>query len=123
AVPAPAQPQQQHAACLEQAATTTNNDQGDDMNLTNLTPAGLQYIAGLYEHCVDADMDVEAIFAYMTRKGVSVTRAEVIHHLDHVFKFHGYAATHPAKPIVTYAQADAEMRKPARRASQLAELR
>lgn len=114
---APAEPQQPQAECLEQPAPTTNNNQkaDDDMNLTNLTPAGLQYMAGLYEHCVDADMDVGAIYAYLTRKGVSVTRAEVIHHLDHVFKFDGYAATHPAKPIITYAQADAEMRKPARK--------
>lgn len=113
----PVEPQQPQAECLEQPAPTTNNNQkaDDDMNLTNLTPAGLQYMAGLYEHCVDADMDVGAIYAYLTRKGVSVTRAEVIHHLDHVFKFDGYAATHPAKPIITYAQADAEMRRPARK--------
>ncbi len=111
--PAPAQPQ---AECLEQAATT-NIEQGDnDMNMTNLTPAGFRYLAGLYESCIDAGMDVGAIYAHLTRKGVSVTRAEVIHHLDHVFKFHGYAATHPAKPVLTFAQADAEMRRPARRA-------
>lgn len=112
---APAETQQPQAECLEQA--TINNDQGDDMNLTNLTPAGRQYLAGLYEHCVDAEMDVGAIFTYLTRKGVSVTRAEVVHHLDHVFKFHRYAETHPAKPVLTYAQADAEMRRPARRTS------
>lgn len=105
------------AECLEQAATT-NIEQGDnDMNMTNLTPAGFRYLAGLYESCIDAEMDVAAIYAYLTRKGVSVTRAEVIHHLDHVFKFHGYASTHPAKPVLTFAQADAEMRRPARRTS------
>lgn len=104
------------AECLVQAATT-NIEQGDnDMNMTNLTPAGFRYLGGLYESCIDAGMDVGAIFAHLTRKGVSVTRAEVVHHLDHVFKFHRYAETHPAKPILTYAQADAEMRRPARRA-------
>ena len=113
AEPAPAiQPQ---AECLELAAAT-NNEQGDnDMNMTNLTPAGFRYLAGLYESCIDAEMDVGAIHAHLTRKGVSVTRAEVVHHLDHVFKFDGYAKAHPAKPILTYAQADAAMRRPARR--------
>lgn len=109
--------EQPQAACLEQAATK-NIEQGDNnMNMTNLTPAGFRYLAGLYEGCIDAGMDVGAIFAHLTSKGVSVTRAEVIHHLDHVFKFHQYAATHPAKPVLTYAQADAEMRRPARRTS------
>lgn len=107
--------EQPQAACLEQAATT-NIEQGDnDMNMTNLTPAGFRYLAGLYEACIDAKMDVGAIHTHLTRKGLSVTRAEVVHHLDHTFKFHGYAQANPAKPILTYAQADAAMRRPARR--------
>lgn len=87
------------------------------MNLAALTPAGIAYLGKQYEACVDRDMDVGSIYAYLTQRGVAVTRAEVIHHLDHVFKFTNYAAKHPALPLVSYEQADAAMRKPARRVS------
>jgi len=96
-------------------STTTNEDKGNEMVISNLTPAGFTYLAKLYEQAVDQRMDVGAIHAYLTRKGVAVTRAEVIHQLEHVFSFPGYAAANPAKPMLTYAEIDALMRKPARR--------
>jgi hypothetical protein len=85
------------------------------MIITNLTPAGFRYLARLYEQAVTEGLDVGQIHAYLTRKGVAVTRSEVIDHLDNVFTYHGYAAANPAKPPISYADADAAMRKPARR--------
>lgn len=85
------------------------------MIVTNLTPAGFTYLAKLYEQAIDQKLDVGQIHSYLIRKGVAVTRSEVVHQLDHVFSYHGYAAANPAKPAMTYEEFDAQMRKPARR--------
>ena len=85
------------------------------MIITNLTPAGFTYLAKLYEHAVSEGMNVSQIHTYLTRKGVAVTKAEVIDHLDNVFTYHGYAAANPAQRPISYAEADAALRKPARR--------
>jgi hypothetical protein len=97
------------------ASTTTNEDKGNEMVITNLTPAGFTYLAKLYEQAVTDGLDVGQIHAYLSRKGIAVTRSEVIDHLDNVFTYHGYAAANPAKPAMTYEEFDTQMRKPARR--------
>lgn len=85
------------------------------MVITNLTPAGFTYLARLYEQAIDKGLNVGEIHGYLTRKGISITRAEVAHQLEHVFSFTGYAKANPAQRPISYAEADALMRKPARR--------
>lgn len=78
------------------ASQTHNNDKGSDLKLT---PAQ-SYLCRLYENCVDADMDVEAVRLYLLDQGIRKTPAMIVDDLEHTFGFLGYAASHkaPAKP-------------------------
>lgn len=74
-----------------------------------LTPAALRYIGRLYESAVDEGLDLGAIRLFLTSKGIPRTPGQVRYDLDHVFSFHGYAASHPAPPVVSLTQIDAAM--------------
>lgn len=74
------------------ASQTHNNDKGSNLKLT---PAQT-YLCRLYETCVDADMDVEAVRLYLLDQGIRKTPAMIVDDLEHTFGFLGYAASHPA---------------------------
>ena len=59
--------------------------------------------------CVDRSLAVEAIRLHLAANGIRRSPAAVAPDLDHVFCFTGYAATHPAPPVKTLAQLDAEL--------------
>jgi len=61
-----------------------------------ITKAGHAYLATQYEQAVDAGMDVAAIHRHLQHLGIARTPREVLHDLDNVYQFHGYAASHPA---------------------------
>lgn len=76
--------------------------------MTNqLTPAGFKYLASLYEACIDRGMHLGEIKDHLHQKGVTVSPSQIVYHLDNVFAFPGYAASHPAPPKLTYAELDA----------------
>lgn len=75
------------------------SDEGNEMILT----AQQKYLAGLYEQCIDADMDTNEIRRYLLEKGVVRTPGTVAWELEHVFCFTGYADSHPPKPVICLA--------------------
>lgn len=85
------------------ASQAHNNDKGSDLKLT---PAQA-YLCRLYETCVDADMDVEAIRLYLLEQGIRKTPAMIVDDLEHTFGFLGYAASHPAPAKPDTARIDA----------------
>lgn len=82
-----------------------------------MTPAE-RYIAAHYERAVDQGLDLEALRLYLLAHGIKRTPAQVRHELDEVYGFYQYADTHPAPPVLTYAELnaldDAKASKPAR---------
>lgn len=65
---------------------------------TMLTSAQ-KYIASRYEKAVDLGLDLEAMRRYLLERGIKRTPAAVVFDLDERYRFHGYAASHPA-PVV-----------------------
>jgi hypothetical protein len=82
-------------------ASNTNAQIGDKM-----TPAE-KYIASHYEAAVDQQLDMEALRLYLLSHGVKRTPAQVVHELEVVFGFWGYASSHPAAPKADVAKLDA----------------
>lgn len=66
-------------------------------------------IATIYEFCVDQHLDVEAIRLHLAANGIRRSPAAVAHDLTHTYSFTGYAASHPAPPVTTLAELDAEL--------------
>lgn len=60
-----------------------------------MTPA-VRYVASRYEEAVDLGLDVEAVRRYLLAHGIKHSPAQVVHQLDNVLCFAGYAASHPA---------------------------
>lgn len=75
-----------------------------------MTPAA-RYIASKYEKAVDLGLDLEAMRRYLLDRGIKRTPAAVVFDLDERYRFHGYAASHPAPPFQTYAEVDAILRR------------
>lgn len=73
------------------------------------TTAAFNFLASLYEQCVDSGLDVRAIRLFLAEHGIRRTPAQVAHDLDTVFEFTGYADTHPAPPPKTLAELDKVM--------------
>jgi hypothetical protein len=73
-----------------------------EMRLT----AAQKYLATLYEHCVDANMDTDEIRRYLLAKGVVRTPGQVAWELEHVFCFTRYADNYPPKPVMSSAEWD-----------------
>ena len=71
-----------------------------------ITKAGHDYLAAQYEHAVDAGLDIAAIHRHLQHLGIARTPREVVHDLDNVYQFHGYATSHPAPPLPDVAAAD-----------------
>lgn len=71
-----------------------------------ITKAGDAYLATQYENAVDAGLDVAAIHAHILHLGITRSPLEVVHDLDNVYQFHGYAASHPAPPPLDVAAYD-----------------
>jgi len=71
----------------------------------SMTPAA-RYIASKYEKAVDLGLDLEAMRRYLLDRGIKRTPAAVVFDLDERYGFHGYAASHPAPPVMTLAAID-----------------
>jgi len=65
-----------------------------------------RYIASKYENAVDLGLDLEAIRRYLLDRGIKRTPAAVVFDLDERYRFHGYAASHPAPPVMTLTAID-----------------
>lgn len=74
-----------------------------------MTTASFNYVASLYEAAVDASMDVHAIRLFLAEHGIRRTPAQVLHDLDYVFEFTGYADSHQPVPALTTAAFDASI--------------
>ncbi len=73
------------------------------------TTAAFNYLATLYERAVGRGLDVTAIRLFLAEQGIRRTPAQVVHDLDDVFAFHGYAASHQPLPTKSLAQSDSEI--------------
>jgi hypothetical protein len=62
------------------------------------TTAKFNYVASLYERCVDASMDVHAIRLFLAEHGIRRSPAQVVYDLTYVYEFASYADSHPAPP-------------------------
>lgn len=74
-----------------------------------MTPAE-RYIASQYEVCVDRSLDVEAIRLHLAASGIPRSPAQIVHDLETVFCFIGYAASHPAPAVRSLKEIDATIR-------------
>jgi hypothetical protein len=72
-----------------------------------LTPAGHAYLARLYESFVDRGLNVADIRKELFANGIRRSLRDVEFDLEHRYSFAGYAASHPAPPVLTYAELDA----------------
>ena len=70
-----------------------------------LTPAQ-NYIASRYEQAVGLRLNLDEVRAYLMAHGIPRTPAQVVHELDTVYEFYGYAASHPAPAHVSTAVLD-----------------
>lgn len=71
-----------------------------------ITKAGSEYLATQYEQAVDRGLDVAAIHRHLLHLGIARSPLEVVHDLDNVYQFYGYAASHPAPPPSDVATLD-----------------
>jgi hypothetical protein len=72
---------------------TSPHREGIEMTLTTAQ----KYVGLLYERCVDQGLDVDEVRRYLLEHGVVRTPGQVAYELEHVYEFHGYVDTHPAK--------------------------
>ncbi|GEM_PF-4645853 len=73
--------------------------------------AASRYIASVYESCIDRDLNLAQIGQELAQRGIRRTPYQVRHDLDTVYCFAGYAAQHPAQPVPTQKQIDAEIER------------
>jgi len=78
----------------EDGSRTGTHHEGKGINL-KLTPAQ-NYLSTVYERCVDAGMNLDAIRLHLAEQGIKRSPAQVVDELENVFGFIGYAARHPA---------------------------
>lgn len=71
-----------------------------------MTTASFNYIAAQYEGAVDMGLDVQAIRLRLAEHGIRRTPAQVLHDLDYVYAFTGYADSHQPLPALTMAESD-----------------
>ena len=91
-------PERTHGGAAGPADQAPNSLNGLIAQETAMTPAE-RYIASRYEEAVDLQLDVGAVRRYLLAHGIKHTPAQVVHQLDNVLCFTGYAASHPA-PLV-----------------------
>ncbi|WP_322403425.1 hypothetical protein [Massilia luteola] len=72
---------------------TTTHREGIEMTLTTAQ----KFVGMLYERCVDQGLDVDEVRRYLLEHGVVRTPGQVAYELQHVYEFHRYVDTHPAK--------------------------
>lgn len=61
-----------------------------------------KYIASRYEEAVGLRLNLDEVRAYLLAHGIPRTPAQVVHELDTVYEFYGYAASHqPPAPVST----------------------
>lgn len=65
-----------------------------------------RYIASRYEEAVGLRLDLDEVRAYLMAHGIPRTPAQVVHDLDTVYEFYGYAASHAAPVHVSTAVLD-----------------
>jgi len=78
----------------EDGSRTSTHYEGKGINL-KLTPAQ-NYLSTVYERCVDAGMNLDAIRLHLAEQGIKRSPAQVVDELENTFGFLGYAARHPA---------------------------
>lgn len=59
-----------------------------------------KYVGLLYERAVDQGLDIDEVRRYLLEHGVLRTPGQVAYELQHVYEFHQYVETHPAKPTM-----------------------
>jgi hypothetical protein len=65
-----------------------------------------KYIASRYEQAVGLRLDLDEVRAYLLAHGIPRTPAQVVHELDEVYAFAGYASSHAAPAQVSTAVLD-----------------
>lgn len=70
-----------------------------------MTPAD-RYIASLYESAIGLRLNLDEVRAYLMAHGIPRTPAQVVHELDEVYAFAGYASSHKPPAQVSTAQLD-----------------
>lgn len=76
-----------------------------------MTPKS-RYLNRVYESCIDRGLDVECIRLELLRNGIPKTPGQVVHELDNVYSYYGYAQRHaaPAKEAQTVIDREVERR-------------
>lgn len=73
--------------------------------------SAFKYIGRIYESCIDRNLNIAQIGQELAQRGIRRTPAQIVHDLDSVYQFARYAETHPAQPVPTQKQIDAEIER------------
>lgn len=65
-----------------------------------------KYIASRYEEAIGQQLDLDEVRAYLLAHGIPRTPAQVVHELDTVYEFYGYADSHKPPAQVSTAVLD-----------------
>jgi hypothetical protein len=85
----------------------TNTNDGEEMNTNDqLSKSAFNFLGAIYEECVDAEMNLTEIQAYLSSRGIHKQLLAIKNDLRNVYGFHGYVEKHPAPPRLTLAQID-----------------
>jgi hypothetical protein len=73
---------------------------------TTMLTTAQKYIASRYEQAVGLRLNLDEVRAYLLAHGIPRTPAQVVHELDEVYAFAGYADSHQPPAHVSTAQLD-----------------
>jgi len=86
------------------------------MNTTNtLSEAVFLHVGEIYEQAVDAGMHLGDVQRHLGSRGIHKPMLAIKNDLNNLYCFYNYADTHPAPPLISYAEADAALAKLGRR--------
>jgi len=85
------------------------------MIANHLSRAAFIYLGEIYEQAIDAGMHLGDVQRHLSKHGIHKPMLAIKNDLNNLYCFYGYVDEHPAPPLQTYAQADAELQKPGRK--------
>jgi len=85
------------------------------MNTTNLSQAVFLHVGEIYEQAVDAGMHLGDVQRHLGSHGIHKPMLAIKNELNNLYCFYGYADSHPAPRVMSYAEVDAALAKSGQR--------
>jgi hypothetical protein len=90
------------------------------VNTTNLSQAVFLHVGEIYEQAVDAGMHLGDVQRHLGSHGIHKPMLAIKNELNNLYCFYGYADSHPAPRVMSYAEVDAVLAKSGRRTTGMA---